>query len=177
MQRLIASWILLACLLCALPSLGQTAARDYYTELYKAGGLDRMADEYVCFDDSKDLDTFFIFGKSETLKQFLIDQGGFAKLSPKNKKILNDGYLNVRGYDKGVALSSEEMYYKDGDTWSTEKGVVQGWPMRVRLSISFETLRYKKTVEILNPNGSLKSEVSRYGRCESVSGDVRQKAN
>jgi len=174
---MITSFMLLASLLWSLPSFGQTTARDYYTELYKAGGLDRMADEYVCFDDSKDLDTFFIFGKSETLKQFLIDQGGFAKLPPKSKKILNDGYLNMRGYDKGVALSSEEMYYKDGDTWSTEKGMVQGTAMRMRLSISFETLRYKRSVEILNPNGSLKSEVSRYGRCESVPGDVRQKAN
>lgn len=169
--------MLLASLLWALPSFGQTTARDYYTELYKAGGLDRMADEYVCFDDSKDLDTFFIFGKSETLKQYMIDTGTFNKLSPRNKKFLNDGYLNMRGYDKGVALSNEEMYYKDGDTWSTEKGVIQGWTMRVRLSISFETLRYKKSVEILNPNGSLKSEVARYGRCESVPGDVRQKAN
>ena len=26
-------------------------ARNYYDELYKAGGLDRMADGYVCFDD------------------------------------------------------------------------------------------------------------------------------
>jgi hypothetical protein len=54
------------CLLLSVACLGQSARR-YYNELYKAGGLDRMADEYVCFDDDDKLETFFIFGESKTI--------------------------------------------------------------------------------------------------------------
>lgn len=31
------------------------SARDYFNDLYKAGGLDKTADESVCFDDRPDL--------------------------------------------------------------------------------------------------------------------------
>ena len=43
-------------------------ARQYYDELYKAGGLDRMADKYVCFDDEDELKTFFIFARVRILE-------------------------------------------------------------------------------------------------------------
>ena len=153
------------------------SARDYYNELYKAGGLDRMADEYVCFDDSKDLDTFFIFGKSDTLREFLEEQHGISKLSKNQQDLLKRGFLTVRGYDKGVPLSSEETYDKDDATWVTDTFLVQKTRMRMRLSIAWETLRYKRTLEILNPDGTLKTPVDRYGRCEVIPPDVRQKAN
>jgi hypothetical protein len=68
------------------------------------GGLDHLADEFVCFDDQKDLDTFFIFGENKTLKAFLVDNGGYDKLSAANKAYLNRGWLNMRGYDKGGAV-------------------------------------------------------------------------
>lgn len=154
------------------------SARDYYNEIYKAGGLDRMADGYACFDDDPKLETFFIFGKSETLKQFLISNGGFKKLSKAQQAELNRGFLTTRGYDKGVPLSSEETYEADGASWASEPGIINGMKMRMRLSIEWTTLRYKRSVEFLNPNGTLKSvAVSRYGRCEEVSPDIQQTGN
>lgn len=164
-------------LLLASTSVPAQTARDYYNELYKAGGLDRMADGYVCFDDSKELSTFFIFGKSEALREFLDEQHEIAKLPKGSQDALKKGFLIVRGYDKGVPLSSEETYSKDGDTWVTETSRVQKALMRMRLSISWETLRYKRTLEILNADKTLKTPVDRYGRCEMVSPEVRQKAN
>lgn len=62
------------------------SSRDYSKEIYKAGGLDRMADSYVCFDDDPKLDTFFIVAKSETLKQFLISTGDFKKCQKRNRR-------------------------------------------------------------------------------------------
>lgn len=46
--------VLIVAILAGCPCFSQTA-HDYFQELYEAGGLDRMADGYVCFDDSKDL--------------------------------------------------------------------------------------------------------------------------
>ena len=150
--------------LLLVPTGTAQSARDYFNELYKAGGLDRMADAYVCFDDSPELQTFFIFGKSDPLKKFLMDTGGFAKLSKNQQSVFNKGFLIVRGYDKGVALSNEEAYSKDGDTWVSDTFDVQKTPMRMRLGITWETLRYKRAVEILNADSTLKSEYPRYGR-------------
>ena len=137
-----------------------------------------MADGYVCFDDDPKLDTFFIFGKSETLKQFLIEAGGLSKLPKAEQAELNRGFLNTRGYDKGVPHSAEEMYYKDNDSWIVDPYTIDGMKMRTRLSIEWSTLRYKRSVEILNSNGTLRAiAVSRYGRCKEVPADISQKGN
>ncbi len=164
-------------LLLTVSAFGQSA-RDYYNEIYKAGGLDRMADEYACFDDDPKLETFFIIGKSETLRQFLIDKGEFKRMTRAQRTDLNRGFLITRGYDQGVAHSHEETYSTDGTSFATEPGIIDGLKLRMRLSIEWTTLRYKRSVEILSPNGKLKSvPVSRYGRCEEVSPDVRQMGN
>lgn len=105
-----------AALFVASSGAAQTA-RTYYNELYKAGGLDRMADGYVCFDDQPRVQTFFIFGQSKVFRQFLIDNGGFAKLSKGDQAELNRGYLLVRYYDRGVPQPEEEILEKDGDSW------------------------------------------------------------
>ena len=55
---------LLALLLTA-SAFGQATARDYYKELYDAGGLDRMVARYVCFQDDSKAENFFIFAESE----------------------------------------------------------------------------------------------------------------
>ena len=121
----------------------------------------------------KDLETFFIFGKSETLKQFLISTGEFKKMSKAQQAELNRGFLITRGYDKGVPHSSEETYQADGTSWASEPGIIDETAMRVRLSIEWTTLRYKQDVEFLNPNGTLKSvPLSRYGRCKKCLGDA-----
>jgi hypothetical protein len=167
------------CLLAGLIVTASTApaqtARQFYEELYKASGLDRMADGYACFDDSPELQNFFIFGQSENIRELLEEHHAVAKLPKREQARLKKGYLIVRGYSKGVALSSEEMYDKDGDSWVTETYHIQNTPMRVRLSITWATLRYRKSVEMLNASGGLKGTVDRYGRCEAVSPDVQQK--
>lgn len=158
-------------------AFGQSA-RDYYNEIYKAGGLDRMADGYACFDDDLTLETFFIVGRSEALKQFLIGAGEFKTMPRAAQAELNRGFLTMRGYDTGVALSREETYWTDGSSFATAPGTISGMKMRIRLSIEWATLRYKRSVEFLNPNGTLKSvPFTHYGRCEEVSPDVQQTGN
>lgn len=49
--------------------------------------------------------------------------------------------------------------------------------MRMRFAITWETLRYKRAMEVLNANSTLKNQYLRYGRCEAVPSDVRQKGN
>src|ERR1022692_4721575 len=85
------------------------SAREYYGELYKAGGLDRMADAYVCFDDDGQLDTFFIFAESKVLREFMIADGTFTKMKKDFQDKLKQDFLIVRGYDKGVTIGDEDF--------------------------------------------------------------------
>lgn len=102
-----------SCLIIAVilagPCFAQSA-RDYYKELHAAGGLDRMADKYVCFDDSQDLQTFFIFGKSKDVREYMIASGAFGKLSKAYQALLKKDFLIIRGYNKGVALPDEDFF-------------------------------------------------------------------
>jgi hypothetical protein len=165
-------------LLCTTGVGCSQTARAYFDEIYKAGGLDRMADGYVCFDDDPALQNFFIFGKSDTVKDFLQTNGAYAKLSSKEKAELTKGFLNMRGYNKGVPLSDEDFYSKDHNSWIMDVGYInKKTPFRMGFEISWQTLRYKRSVELLNPDLSLQSEVPRYGRCELVPPDVRQTAD
>ena len=76
-----------------------------------------------------------------------------------------------------MVLSDEDFYDKDGPTWVTQMYYVQKVPMRVRLSVAWETLRYKKSVEVLNADSTLKTQYARYGRCEQVPATVQQKGS
>ncbi len=150
------------------------SARSYFQQLYKAGGLDGMADEYVCFDDDSSLQTFFIFTTSRTLREFLTTTGDFAKMPKEQQDELKRGFLVFRGYDKGVPLPREESFYPDGSSW-VEKGAIGNAPIRVRFTVSWETMRYKRSVEVLNSNLTLRRQYSRYGHCERTPSDTRQK--
>jgi len=170
-------WVFLVALLFLPEACFSQTARTHYDEIYKAGGLDRMADQYVCFDDDPTISTFFIFAKSDTLRQFLESVGGYTKLSAKDRAQFNKGFLTVHGYDKGVPLSSEDNYLRDGESWATEVAHIKKTPLRMRFDLSWQTLRYKRSVEILNSDLSLQSAVARYGRCELVPSTVQQRAN
>ena len=63
-----------------------------------------MADQYVCFDDDSASQNFFIFSKSDTLKQFLENEGAYDKLPAKQKEGLIKGFLVMRGYAKGRSI-------------------------------------------------------------------------
>ena len=152
------------------------SARDYFKDLYKAGGLDKTADEYVCFDDRPDLRGFFIYADYSTLKQRMTDDGKLAKLSQHQQRMVSNGFLIVREYDRGVPHAEEDVYYRDGDTWATDPFTVHSLktPMRMRLTIAQGTLRYQRKVEILNSASKVTDEVVAFGRCEQVPVTVEQ---
>jgi len=164
---------MLAAVLAAGACFGQ-AARRYFTELYEAGGLDRMADEYVCFADKPDLETFFIFGETKHLRQYMIENGTLTKLPKAGQAELRKDSLLFRGYDKGVPLPTEDILYPAGSSWVSEKFNIQKTRARIRFSISWQTLRYKRAVELLNPDGSIRDQVPVYGRCERITVGVQQ---
>jgi len=167
------------CLILSVAAFGQSA-RQYYNELYKAGGLDRFADGHVCFDDDDKLQTFFIFGESKHIREFMMADGSFGKMIKDLQEKLKKDFLIVRGYDKGVAVGEEDFYSQDGSSWVGDIFVLSKQPKtlgRMRLSITSETLRYKRSVEILNPDTSFSGQYARYGKCEEVSPQIPQHGN
>lgn len=162
----------------ASPSAAQTA-RDYFNELYKAGGLDASAAQYVCFDDRPQAQSFFIFSESRVYKDLLTRAGKFGSLSQKDQAELKMGFLTYRGYDKGVPFSDELFLAKDVDSWATKAGFYMNSPLtsRLRVTVAWQTLRYRQTIETLAPDSTIKAERSTYGRCELIPDTVPQKAN
>jgi hypothetical protein len=158
--------------------IAQQTAREYYEEIYAVGGLDRMADEYVCFDEDATNQNFFIFGQSKNLRQFMMENGTFEKLSKASQDNLKKDWLVVRGYAKGVPFDEEEFYDKDGNSWVIDAGKLDDKrTMQIRLTISWQTLRYKRAVDIYKPDLTLDGEVAHWGRCEHVKPDVKQTAD
>ncbi len=160
----------------AVQSGNAQTARDYFKDLYKAGGLDKTADEYVCFDDRPDLKAFFVYADYSALKQRMSDDGKLAKLSQHQQRMVGNGFLIVREYDRGVPHAEEDVYYREGDTWATDPITVHSLktPMRMRLNIAQGTLRYQRKVEILNSASKVADEVVAFGRCELVPVPVEQ---
>jgi hypothetical protein len=156
-----------------------STAREYYDEIYAAGGLDRMADEYVCFDNDVKLKNFFIFSKSADMRDFMLADGTFQKLPTKMQaELKNKEWLNIHGYNNGIPFNGEELYYKDGSTWLGGVGDMDANnSMRIRLTVNWATLRYKRAAEILDHSLHYKTEIARFGKCEEISSKVRQTAN
>jgi hypothetical protein len=162
-------------ILLLMPQTTLRTARDYYDELYKAGGLDRFADGEVCFDEDTTNQNFFIFGQSKHMREFMKADGTFDKLPKKMQVQLDKDFLIVRGYAKGIPFKDEEYYDKDGSTWLSQVYDIDPKnSMRIRLTINWQTLRYKRAVEMLDHDLHYKSEVAKFGKCEDVPPDVRQ---
>lgn len=171
-------WAIFVIVLFAAQTTPQTA-RDYYNEIYAVGGLDHMADEYACFDEDSTSQNFFIFGQSKTVREFMMREGGFTKLPKDMQAKLKEDWLIVHGYAKGIPFNGEEFYKKDGDTWISpeyQSGKPKNGYLRIRVTVNWQTLRYKRAVETLNPDLMFKSELAHRGRCEKVKPDVRQNA-
>jgi hypothetical protein len=152
-------------------------ARDYYNELYKAGGLDRFADGEVCFDEDASSENFFIFGQSKYIRESMKADGTFEKLTKKMRIQLDKDFLILRGYAKGIPFKDEEYFDKDGSTWlSPVYDLDPRNSMRIRLTINWQTLRYKRAVEMLDHDLHYKKEVAKFGKCEDVSPSIRQTA-
>lgn len=90
-----------------------------------------MADKYACFDDDEKLGTFFIFGESKDLREFMMADGTFAKLSKEFQRKLKEDFLIAKQYDKGVAIGGEDFYQHDGDSWLGDKFVLSKVPKTV----------------------------------------------
>jgi hypothetical protein len=167
--------VLISVMFVASIATAQTT-RDYFKELYGAGGLDRLADHYVCFDDQPAAQTFFIFAESRLLRQFLLEDGSFYKLSKGEQAALSKDYLMLRFYDKGIAQPHEEFLSKDGGSWISEKLMpVKNHQMRIRFTVQWQTMRYRRSVEIFHSDSTFQSEISSYGRCEEIPAGVHQK--
>ena len=170
--------MLLIPLLFLTPQMQPQSARDYYNELYKAGGLDRMADGEVCFDDDPTMTYFFIFVQSKHMREFMIMDGTFNKLTKAQQEQLKKDFLIIRGYNKGIAMNEEEFFDKDGSSWISEAAPAPsdkaGRLLRIRITINWETLRFKRSVEILDRNSKYLSELAHFGKCEDVSPAVPQ---
>src|ERR1700730_1542298 len=163
-------------LLLLIPQTTPHTAREYYDEIYKAGGLDRMADKYVCFDEDPTNESFFIFGESKDVREFMIADGTFTKLAKDMQAKLKQDWLILRGYAKGIPFDTEEFFDKDGASWVDEPRKLDAHTnLRVRLTINWQTLRYKRSVEMLTESLKYRSEVARFGRCEHVALDIPQK--
>jgi hypothetical protein len=165
-------------MLLLMPQTTLRTAREYYDELYKLGGLDRFADGEVCFDEDTTSQNFFIFGQSKYLRVSMKTDGTFEKLSKKMQDQLNKDFLILRGYAKGIPFKDEEYFEKDGSTWlSPVYDIDPKNSMRIRLTINWQTLRYKRAVEMLDHDLHYKSEVAKFGKCEDVPADIRQTAD
>lgn len=173
--------LMLALLLCAPLALCQTttmSARDYYDELYKAGGLDRMADEYVCFREDQE-PNFFTLALSKDIREFMMADGSFSKLP----KALQDGmkkdFVAVRGYAKGIPFADRQEMSKDGDSWVGDERKLgkDGKFIRERLTVNWQTLRFKRSIETFNADSTFIGELPSFGKCEHVSPAIRQRAD
>jgi hypothetical protein len=157
----------------------QPTARDYYKELYDAGGLDRMGAEYACFKDDPQHDTFFIFGQSRTLRERMIAAGTFNPSHKVPKDAPKEDFLIVRGYQKGIPWAEDMFFTKQGGLWTSEK--MQTMPLgnglrtTIIIVINWQTLRYRWGVEVVD-KGQRHAAGGHFGRCEKIPIDVRQNA-
>lgn len=164
--------------LLLMPQTTLRTAREYYDELYRAGGLDRLADGKVCFDEDPTNQNFFIFSQSKYMREFMKADGTFEKLPKKMQVQLEKDFLIIRGYAKGIPVRGQEYYDTDGSTWvSPVYDIDSKSSTRIRLTVNWQTLRYKRAVEILDHDLHYKSEVAKFGKCEDVPVDIRQTAD
>lgn len=70
---------------------------------------------YVCFDDDEQLDTFFIFSESRVIREFMVGDGGFARMPKDFQERFKKDFLIVRQYDKGVAIGERDFTSQHGD--------------------------------------------------------------
>jgi len=154
------------------PSDGQMTAREYYKKLQASGKADpQMANGYVCFQDDNRVDDYITFVTSKDLRDYLIKTNELHKLVIGAQEQLKKDALIVRNYQKDVPLKAEGFFYKDGDSWRTDKytlSLTQS-PAWMRLTVDWQTLRYKRAVEF----GAEGKELATYGVCEKAGSPVK----
>jgi hypothetical protein len=161
--------LVFALLSVTVPCSAQSA-RDYYDELYSVGGLDQTAAQYACFDDRPAVKSFFVFSESRIVRDLLIQNGKFFSLPAKERAELDMSFLTYRAYERGVPLYDELFLAKDVDSWVTKAGFYMNTPLtsKLRLTVQWQTLRYEQTIAVLNPDSTLKTTSSTFGRCGRI---------
>ena len=155
----------------------QRCAREYFDEIYDTGRLDRFAAGEACFDEDPAHEDFFTFEQSKYLRQYFAMRGTFQNLPEEMQQHLKRDLLVVRGYHKGIASSGEEFYTEDGNSWiGNVYELDEENSMRIRLTINWQTHRFKWTVEMLDHEMHVQREISRLGQCVDVSAEVPQTA-
>jgi len=155
----------------------QRTAREYFDEIYDTGRLDRFAAGEVCFDEDPAHEDFFIFEQSKYLRQNMAMRGTFQNLPKEMQQHLKNDLLVVRGYHKGIASNGEEFYSEDGNSWISDVYELdEENSMRIRLTINWQTHRFKWAVEMLDHETHVRREISRLGQCVDVSAEVPQTA-
>lgn len=146
----------------------QLTARDYYDELYKAGGLDNFVDQYVCFRDDS-VPTFFLLSDGKAIRALLSTHNRSNSLPSEAQSELKKDFLIARFYHKDIAQEREFLDPAKRGVWKEEISVEKG-TIQVSLSLNWDTLRYLRAVNV-------KGEANSYddaGKCERVRPDILQ---
>jgi hypothetical protein len=175
----ITSVLLAVVLSCLLPLSAQDraglSARDYYKELYAAGGLDHVVGGHACFQDDPKVDSFFTFGESKNVRDSMLANGTFSKLPKATRELMKKDFLVVRGYPKGIPWKGQEFLERDEESWISDLHMLDDrTPIRIRFNINWQTLRYKYAVEVLNMDSTYRTEVASFGRCEEIPAELSQ---
>ena len=150
-------------------------ARDYYKELYAAGGLNNMAGGHACFQDDPKASSFFILREGRNLRDSMLADGTLNKLPQAAPELTKKDFVTVRGYAEGIPWRGEELLEKDEGSWISDLRMLdERTPIRIRFNINWETLRYKYAVEMLNMDLTYRTEAASFGSCEEVPADEQQ---
>jgi hypothetical protein len=149
-------------------------ARDYYKELYSAGGLQKYS-QYACFLEDEPIRGFFfsvIF--SEEMADFLksTPEGtALLKLLPKQEKeFIRKKSAGFYRYKNGVYMNGVVMNKDDLSSWTR---ISDDGKHRERFKFQPQTLRFAWEYEPLKSTDQ-GSPPTIFGQCERVPPDVRQ---
>jgi hypothetical protein len=164
--------LMLALFLSAPLALCQTAtmsARDYYNELHKTGGLD-IAGDCVCFYKDESNPNFFIFILSKDIRERMKAGGSLSKLTNAQHDAMKKDSLIERGYAKGIPFPDRHIMSKDGDSWVRDdrKPGEDGNLLREKLTVDWQTLRFKQSIKTYRADSTLIGEVRSFGKCEVI---------
>jgi hypothetical protein len=108
----------------------------------------------------------------------MLADGTFNKLPKDMEARMKKDFLIVRGYARGIPFDHEDFYDKDGGSWVTDVYDLDARnSIRIRLTINWSTMRYKRAFEMLDHQLHYKSELAKFGKCEDVSPNIRQTAS
>lgn len=145
------------------------SARDYYDKLHKAGDLDLMAYQYVCFYRGEPDPNFFIFILSRVIRESMKAGGTFSKTKAQRDAIKKDSLIE-RGYAKGIPFPDLQYMSKHGDSWVSDDRKLDkdGNFLREKLTVDWQTLRFKRSIETFRADSTFIGKVHNSGKCEGI---------